>query len=74
MEEMQRAGEAVSIHTVSGHPTPQASVFSSLESHWTTSSWVLLHRHGWFQHWPLQFAKLSAYLSSLEVGLEASVF
>lgn len=45
MEEMQRGkyvGGAVSIHVVSGHPTLQASAFSSLESHWTASSWVFI--------------------------------
>lgn len=45
MEEMQRGknvGGAVSIRAVSGLPTPQASVFSSLESHWTESFWILI--------------------------------
>lgn len=45
MEEMQRGkhvGGAVSIRAVSGLPTLQASVFSSLESHWTESFWIFI--------------------------------
>lgn len=45
MEEMQGGkyvGGALSIHAVSGLPTLQASVFSSLESHWTESFWIFI--------------------------------
>lgn len=46
MEEMQRGkhvgGAVRRIHAVSGLPTLQASVFSSLESHWTESFWIFI--------------------------------